>query len=65
MGAADIRDAARAPVPEPVLPDGEMILVEPTLVEPKRVEPTLVEPTLVEPNVVEPAAEIQGVQPAG
>jgi EmrB/QacA subfamily drug resistance transporter len=31
---ADIRDAARAPVPEPVLPDGEMLLVEPTLVEP-------------------------------
>ena len=28
---ADIRDAARAPVPEPVLPDGEMLLIEPAL----------------------------------
>jgi hypothetical protein len=31
---ADIRDAARAPVPEPLLADGEMILVETTLPEP-------------------------------
>jgi hypothetical protein len=33
---ADIRDAARATVPEPVLPDGEMILVETTLSVPVR-----------------------------